>query len=973
MDIIRFFILTEDELIIYPPEDHSKIYINNATDFSYCNSDVSYKWFPNFYSCVYYNILVELYYFEGITFLLDINDFNDLIYTICIPYTYFRGNNLNSILCIDVNFGPLINSLNFAKTNNFDFGFARVIDSNTSDLGYEISIIYSTNRNISEVKEVFNSSEYTPEAYVIKDGKLENYYFYYIFYLETTKILKSHPGLEVNIADLENEYRYSFIEKARYMLINNSNGFLSEKFNKTTCRKNINNNEYECLVDEFKINFKTPFKLIINETTEDIIDTNVEKVLEFGYLILYSITNTHRKINLKDIDTMIKIKLFRIFFFYFFIMFIIFSFYILFIALLSKYFLSSIGDLINKMNNIKSNEEKDNKIFNANNEMLILNNIYELQNDCRKITEIFEKENILKGHITELNYLLDNIKNNNIKKICNSIFGIIYFNNSIYNLSEKEFKSTLIFIEEYEHKLKIEGKDDVDKIKEEIKRSNNALYLNEYSKFENLDEHMIKTIYLNIYKQRYIYLYAMTQYNLAYEVNKENNDYNKKNDKILKEKRDKYFKEAILYFNKCKKINKLLGINQIKIIYSLIMISKCYLILKDYKNSIHSINEALFSYYNFSHIFSKNNSNRYNPKIMLFVETNIFNYILLTYSDICSSFHKPFASNWIISKIFETSPFILSNVHYSAGIHIMKFLEKNKNIISRYNNNIFDCSKRYDRFKKYYNKILSRLYEKNFIDNDSKKGEKNTKKNKNQTFKENTKSFKCKSTLYSTKTKSIYNIKNLRLKKNITICINENINGKIKWDEFKDVMIKFLKKYFTNNEDDKFGFVQFGINGLITKSFLSKPLNQIISYLYKTKINLEFINDSMKNKSPIFIGIYDIFDSIINSYPKTEENDNIILLFIDEKDIRFSSINDCLNIVEALNECNSSVFFFCFNDIIGNEKINNIQSFLNGLIEGYFFQIKNYQQLKEIFVYLSTKNFESNFFNYYYECFDYNL
>ena len=94
------------------------------------------------------------------------------------------------------------------------------------------------------------------------------------------------------------------------------------------------------------------------------------------------------------------------------------------------------------------------------------------------------------------------------------------------------------------------------------------------------------------------------------------------------------------------------------------------------------------------------------------------------------------------------------------------------------------------------------------------------------------------------------------------------------------------------------------------------------------------------------------------------------MLFIDIKDIRFSSVVDCVNTVEALNESNTSVFFFCFNDIIENDKINNIQSFLNGLIEGYLFQIKNYQQLKEIFVNLSTNNFETDIYKYFYECFD---
>ena len=55
------------------------------------------------------------------------------------------------------------------------------------------------------------------------------------------------------------------------------------------------------------------------------------------------------------------------------------------------------------------------------------------------------------------------------------------------------------------------------------------------------------------------------------------------------------------------------------------------------------------------------------------------------------------------------------------------------------------------------------------------------------------------------------------------------------------------------------------------------------------------------------------------------------------------------------------------------KKINNIQSFLNGLIEGYFFQIKNYNQLKEIFINLSIKEYERNFLKYDYNLFDHNL
>ena len=71
---------------------------------------------------------------------------------------------------------------------------------------------------------------------------------------------------------------------------------------------------------------------------------------------------------------------------------------------------------------------------------------------------------------------------------------------------------------------------------------------------------------------------------------------------------------------------------------------------------------------------------------------------------------------------------------------------------------------------------------------------------------------------------------------------------------------------------------------------------------------------------------------------------------MNSEDIRFSSAMDCINIVEDLNKKNASVYFFSLEPEIKEEKVNNIQSFLNGLIEGYFFQIKNYQQLKQIFI-----------------------
>jgi hypothetical protein len=65
----------------------------------------------------------------------------------------------------------------------------------------------------------------------------------------------------------------------------------------------------------------------------------------------------------------------------------------------------------------KINLTKNEKSFHENNEMLNLDSIYELLNNCLKIKEIFNDENFFREHIIELNTLLDNINNKNVKEI----------------------------------------------------------------------------------------------------------------------------------------------------------------------------------------------------------------------------------------------------------------------------------------------------------------------------------------------------------------------------------------------------------------------------------------------------------------------------------------------------------------------------------------------------------------------------
>ena len=82
----------------------------------------------------------------------------------------------------------------------------------------------------------------------------------------------------------------------------------------------------------------------------------------------------------------------------------------------------------------------------------------------------------------------------------------------------------------------------------------------------------------------------------------------------------------------------MIGINQIKIIYSLIMISKYYIQLNDYPNSINNINEALSLFFEFSKSFKDYHSKNYNPKIMLFIENS---HTVLEFSSCKSSKNNP--------------------------------------------------------------------------------------------------------------------------------------------------------------------------------------------------------------------------------------------------------------------------------------------------------------------------------------------
>ena len=973
MEMSRIFILTEKEFIIYPPEDSNKLYLKLF--FPKFNTGFQLDQSKDIYFLIYDYINQNL---EDKTYHLAVEmiEYQNLYTLGCFKFPFIKEKPKDSIICLEINFGKVVKTINLDKTKKFNFGiFVPMKTEKLNDLNV---LGNSYGDAYKEFPNVFNTNETTPLEYIIDTTKSLKYYsLYHFLYLETTKLKKEHPDIDVKISELNQEYKTIVNNIFKSILTKNQ----KIVFNQTSCRRKLISNKYECFKDEVEMNvFQVALNL--NEINEDIVDTNITKITEPN-VFLYSIIYTNPKTNKKDIKVILILKLVRFILLNFFLTAIILSILNVIIYMFSSHSIENINNFNNSLKEITLDVEKrkikllnENKYFKTNKEMWSLNDVYDLIKRSLIIKEAFNTEYYLQQHLTEFFYLVREIKDKNIKDICYSLLGINHFNNKVYLLSEKEFRSVTRFIKENEKKIKFG--EDPEKIKDEIKRSSTVSYLNEYTNFDNIDENMLDIIYMNIYKQKFYYLYAMVKFKLGCEININQ----KKNNKI---KREKYLKDAIKYFTECKTINESIGINQIKIIYSLIMITKCYIHLNDYKNSITNINQALSLYFNFSRTFHDYHSRYYDPKIMLFVESNIFHYILYIFSLICSKFNKPFASSFIIFQIFETSPFLLKNVHYHAGLTLTNFLEKNKAKIFKFDKKIYknkNIIKEFEKSKKYLAKIVSRL-------NIKSVNEKNIKTNKtigskylnsnNQTIKE---SNIKKSRVSSKKTKNDFTTSRYssmnhqrKLYKNITICLSEKILKTINEQEFKDVIIKYFQKYFVQSENDKFSFIQFAMNGKKTLFFQSCTLNEFIIKLHKSKYTSETINDSLghKNKKNLFMGLYDIFESIIKNYQIDGLNDNIIILFMASEDIRFSTIIDCMNIVEELNKNNISVYFVCFDEIISEEKINNLQSFLNGLIEGYFIQVKYYNQIKELFVNISNTKYQSNFFRFDYDCFDHNL
>ena len=581
--------------------------------------------------------------------------------------------------------------------------------------------------------------------------------------------------------------------------------------------------------------------------------------------------------------------------------------------------------------------------------------------------------------------LIKNKNNNEIWIMFAFIISYNHFRKGLYKLSENQFKNLLIEINKFQQKLSEKNESNDSKLKDSISRCSKISYLNEYSLTNELSENTLPIIKVKLMIQKIYYLYALSIFNQEKIKSNSDKKYNKENTKLRIE-------EAIKYFDECKNISILLGTDTIRQIFSLIMISKCYVELKNYKESIININEALLLYSDLQKSFK--DKPYFNPKIMMFTENYIFQNIMLTMAQITYSFNKYSQSCWILMKMIETCPFVFNSIHFQACLLLY-------NSLSQIENSFNLPLRQTDKYKKRINKMLARINVRLY--NKEKNGSIDPRNNPNNltsipsttnshinnlsfsienvglasNLKKLTKSKEMATNKYSISVHSINHFLRSRYK-TITLCISEKVIAEINGDELKDVIIKFFKKCFSNGiEDDKFSFIQFSCNGKKTISIKSDSLEIFLQKLEVNKMAFKINDAYTKNNDRIqFMEFSNLFLNIIKSYKQTnydDKVDNIIIIFINTSDIRFNGQKECVDTINELNTNNYSVIIFTYDIEIDEDKIEGIYSFVNGLNDGHFMQIKNYQQIKQILMNFCIKDSQEKFHNYNYEINDYIL
>ena len=1013
MDYLRINLMLKEEFYIYPPELYNNTYIysfpkfsNTTCNYNSDNNKVETQ-FPN---CIYNYIKTEEY--QLISFRFPFNEpfflqayinFNFIVINFCMTINFvkkpdFKNHTYLPHVCLEINLTRLLNSAGFENKEKVNIGvFAKYPSTYTNEL---LPVYFSNPESYELIKQVYSDKKFG--KYQIKlDNSNSSFTLFHFLYLDIFANESCYTQNSVSMNFIFEEYRQIYNEyyNRTYDLINPRSQFnfsSSLKYfeiEKTGCKRNLYDENVTISKDKYLI-ILSPLTCKFGLLDETFFELQAS-VVNYPVLYTFSIISINPKDTEEMLKSIVQIKILRLFCFFFISTLIV----ILLATILLRIFIEYKFEPINKlillsekvedfcsseqikmdfldtiMHNLEQNSKESlvlKKIFQNMIKTLILKKIIEE----KKIINLDEKSADEKNNIIIQNLydMIQNMSNIETKDVCKWIISHFHYNNGYYKLAEEELKSLLIDITNKENSLY--NKNDIydSQLKDKIGRFNKMAFLNEYTPLK-INETLLPIIKTKLVKQKVKYLYGLTKFyqgvlinnNLNNAKNKIINKYNKNASKNNFEK----YNEAIECFNECKDISKLLGMNPIKQIYSHIMIAQCYIKMKIYKEAMNNLNEALILYLELQKTFKDEENVLFCPRVMLYIETIIFQTIMFNIVQAARISSKENACGWLILKIFETSPFIFPNMHLELS-NIMQGCLKNPDKNNRNK----------EKYKKIFSKVSARLMvrkSKSKKNNDSLLNDTKTNNNSSVAGSNPSSSIKgypnhlrgsSRSIDYTTiKGLSTYvtHKKEIFFKNKVIIfCLSEKVVPKINGMEIKDVLIKFFQKCFINNDNDKFGFIQFSNNGKKTITIKPQKLDSFLQKLESNKNAFQFSEGINYKKDAYFTEFYNLFDSIIKQ--QTEKSDYIIIMFINAEDIRFTSIKECVEIVNSLNDNNYSVILLSNDKEINKEKILSINSFIYGLYDGHFIQINNYQRIKQIFISIATNSKNDKFANYDYE------
>ena len=1012
MDYLHIFLMLKDEFFIYPPDS-----VNNTFLYlfpNYANTSCNYgsnnvdKEFPK---CIYDYIKLESN--ELISYILPLNKlfflqsyirFNFIVINFCmtipfIKYPDFKSHTYLPHICIELNFTNLLQFANVPIKEKYKIGvFARY-----STISYGLlPVFYSNTKIYSLVIKVYSDSKFGQFSITENDPSKSFFSMFHFLYLDIFANESCYTHQNFSMEEILKEYDKISLEITnRTKNINLFNYNLSTldhfEIEKTGCNKNIYNDNVTLSKDTYLVIIK-PLTCKFGLLDQNFFEVQ-DLVIDYPVLYTFAIVSTNPKGSENLIKNIIQIKILRLFFFFFFATILLLILAIMLVRIFTQYKFKSINKLIDLSENIEDfclnsnlkmeniNEVVDSLEQNSK-EALILKNIFRNMFQTLLLKKIIEEKKIINldekqsdeknsAIVENLYEMIDNMSNVETKNVCKWIFSHYDYKNGYYKLAEEELKSILVDITNKESDLY--SKNDIydSQLKDKIGRFNKMAFLNEYTPLK-INETLLPIIKIKLIKQKVKYLYGLTKFSqgmLNNNMNNNNNLKNKnminKNKNVINEKNNNYEKyyEAIECFNECKDISKLLGMNPIKQIYSHIMIAQCYIKMKIYKEAMINLNEALILYLEIQKTFKDEESALFCPRVMLYVESLIFETIMFNIVQTVRISGKDNACGWLILKIFETSPFIFPSLHNECSNMIQNCL--------RYpdKNNRFK-----DKYKKIFNKISARLMvrkpknKNNSNTNDTKtninSSSNNESTNPSSSLKGITSQLRNSSRSIDFTIKGISSFvthkrENYYKNKNILLCLSEKIIPRLNGMEIKDVIIKFFQKTFISNDTDKFGFIQFSNNGKKTITIKPQRLDGFLQKLESNKNAFQFSENYNYKNDEYFTEFYNLFDSIIKQ--QTTKCDYIVIMFINAEDIRFTSIKECVDIVNALNDNNYTVILLSNDKEISKEKILSINSFIYGLYDGHFIQVNNYQKIQQILIYFSTNNKSDKFINYDFE------